>query len=335
MKLVARSGMATVVGLKTSGCLILQVGTRVCLCSKETQDFFHDLSFSGYANDNRTHFALWWRAFPRNVRILIDQWRQSPTFEFLTLKNSGNYKSRLRVFFVRSKDWSSSFRFALATENRSKRQTIAVSSEPKGTLWIYGDSLALRLHHSLLGQLLCTEVFLSCRYSYNWIYPLPGESEYVGKTQNDDLDFRPHLVLESIRNVLRNDDMQSGDSLLVLNLGLHFPIGINFTTYQKLITDVIKMLKHREQELGSKAKVIWKTMSAIHKENAGKPWNVTNWRFFTDQVKESSYLSSWSRTIIVIMIIIETSHDFHHITTIIIVMINITITMTTTKHSHV
>ena len=179
-----------------------------------------------------------------------------------------------------------------STENSSKTKTqakITFPNDRKGTLWIYGDSLALRLHNSLSSKLLCTKIFRACSRSYNWVYPIPYESEYVAKTKNDNFDFRPNLVLESIREVLLSERMTTADSLLVLNLGLHFPIGINFTTYQNLITDVIRLLRNREKELGSKARVIWKTMTAIHKEKVAKPRNKTHWRFFTDQVNYYHY----------------------------------------------
>ena len=115
------------------------------------------------------------------------------------------------------------------------------------------------------------------------------QTEKLGKTKNDNYDFRPNLILKSIREVLLSKGMTTADSLLVLNLGLHFPIGINFTTYQSLITDVIRLLKSREKELGSKARVIWKTISAIQKEIVKKPRNETFWRFLTDQVNYYHY----------------------------------------------
>lgn len=128
---------------------------------------------------------------------------------------------------------------------------------------------------------------MKCLVSYNWIYPV--KDERVSKEEDDDLDFRPQRVIGDILNVLRSPVMQGDESVLLLNLGLHFPISINFTTYQRLIGDLIHSLK--ETELDSqgkrapkyKAKIIWKTSSAIHKENALVK-NLTNWRFFTTQV---------------------------------------------------
>ena len=118
------------------------------------------------------------------------------------------------------------------------------------------------------------------------MYPVPNDNEALAKSLKDDLDFRPYIILDSIRNVLRGSLMQSPHSVLVLNLGLHYPPSINFTTYQKLIDDVIVMLHNRVKELGSSARVIWKTTTSIRKENENPPRNIASWRFFTEPVNK-------------------------------------------------
>ena len=129
---------------------------------------------------------------------------------------------------------------------------------------------------------------MQCLHSYNWIYPVTNE--LVDKEKDDDLDFRPEKVINDILRVLRRPLMQEEESMLLLNLGLHFPIGINFTTYQRLIGDLIGSLKETEVDSQGKsvpkykAKVIWKTLTAIHKENASVK-DKTNWRFLTTQVR--------------------------------------------------
>ena len=125
---------------------------------------------------------------------------------------------------------------------------------------------------------------MSCHRSYNWVYPVPFENEVLGKSLTDDFDFRPNIILDSIRNVLRYALMKSPHSLLVLNLGLHYPSNLNFTTFQKLMDDVIVMLRDREKGLGSNARVVWKTTTSIRKENENPPRNDTVWRFFTEPV---------------------------------------------------
>ena len=137
---------------------------------------------------------------------------------------------------------------------------------------------------------------MQCLLTYNWIYPIINEA--VSKELDDDLDFRPQEVIKSILGALRSPLMQREDSVLLLNLGLHFPIGVNFTTYQRLIRDLITRLKESKVDSQGKlvpkykAKVIWKTSSAIHKENA-LIQNKTNWRFFTTQVNETNTTSVW------------------------------------------
>lgn len=161
------------------------------------------------------------------------------------------------------------------------------SSSPevtKGSLWIYGDSLAVRFYNSVATTTLCQTLFRSCGYSYNWVYPIPNENEAVAKKLNDDFDFRPELVLESIRNVLRRDDMKTDESILILNFVLHYTMSLNFTTYQRLVDDVIVMLRNRWRDLGSNARIIWKTSTAIKKEHEPIPRNLTFKRFFTDPV---------------------------------------------------
>ncbi len=79
--------------------------------------------------------------------------------------------------------------------------------------------------------------------------------------------------------------MKSSQSLLLLNFGLHYPISINFTTFQTLIDNVIKMLSDRKKG----PRVIWKTTTAMHKENADPPRNITHFRFSTEQVGAGAY----------------------------------------------
>ena len=154
---------------------------------------------------------------------------------------------------------------------------------PRGTLWIFGDSIGCRLYRSLVKKTLCHEIFSACNCSYNWIYPVPHNNVTLGRTQNDNFDFRPEIVLDSLRDVLNTTTMKNPHSLLVLNFGLHYPISINFTTFQTLIDNVIRALNHREKGLGPK--VIWKTTTSMHKENADLPRNVTHFRFATEQVR--------------------------------------------------
>ena len=99
-----------------------------------------------------------------------------------------------------------------------------------------------------------------------------------------DFDFRPEKVLNAIRDVLHTTDLQQPSSVLLLNLGLHYPYSLNFTTFQKVLGMVINLLK----ETKYKAKVIWKSTTAIFKHK-GTKFNPTDKRFLTPQV--SAYFS--------------------------------------------
>ena len=165
--------------------------------------------------------------------------------------------------------------------------SLPIGYRPSGVLWIYGDSLAVRFLESVQSRFLCSRLYLGCGHSYNWIYPVISEA--VSKQEDDNLDFQPGKVIKTILSVLQRPEMQHQESVLLLNLGIHFPISVNFTTYQRLIGDLINTLKEtKDNSQGRrvpkyKAKIIWKSSTAIHKENANVK-NKTSWRFFTTQV---------------------------------------------------
>ena len=124
-----------------------------------------------------------------------------------------------------------------------------------------------------------------------WIYH--AHNEGLNIELESDLDFRPEKVIGIIADVLRRPEMQQKESALLLNLNLHFVGRINFTTYQKLIDDLIVVLKAKEPSEGErvpkyKARIIWKSSTAICKEKASS-FNKTNARFFTTQVCTLSF----------------------------------------------
>ena len=159
---------------------------------------------------------------------------------------------------------------------------------PSGTLLVYGDSLGVRLFGSLNSRAaLCKKLYKNCKNSYNWLYPVTDEQR--SREQNDGLDFNPVKVFDAIRTVLDRPKMQLKDSVLLLNLGLHYPVSVNFTTYQNVITDLIKILKEtevnsQEQRVPKyKTKIIWKSTTAICKHKSRDP-HKTDARFLTTQV---------------------------------------------------
>ena len=155
-----------------------------------------------------------------------------------------------------------------------------------GTLWIYGDSLGKRFYKSVRTRPLCKSLYQKCGNSYMWIYPALNKGLNIELER--DLDFRPEKVIETVVNVLRKPEMQKEESTLLLNLVLHFSKTVNFTTYQKLIDDLILVLKEKELIHGErvpkhKAKIIWKSSTAICKEQASSSKR-TDFRFYTSQV---------------------------------------------------
>ena len=80
--------------------------------------------------------------------------------------------------------------------------------------------------------------------------------------------------------------MQTEGSLVILNIGVHYPQSVNFTTFQGLIRNLIHSLKKGEENnMNHRAKIIWKTTTSIHRENFEKN-NVTSRRFMTAKVSE-------------------------------------------------
>ena len=101
--------------------------------------------------------------------------------------------------------------------------------------------------------------------------------------------FRPEKVIETVTDALHTPEMQQEESVFLLNLAVHYTKSVNFTTYQRLIDDVILVLKETELSHGEripkyKAKIIWKSSTAICKEKAKGSKKEKDFRFFTSQV---------------------------------------------------
>ena len=88
---------------------------------------------------------------------------------------------------------------------------------------------------------------------------------------------------------LDSPDLSSNHSVFVFNLGVHFSIWLNFTTYKDLIDSVIRMIRSSfADEHNNKPIVIWKTTTSIEKEKT-HPKNLTHWRFHTHQVQHYAF----------------------------------------------
>jgi len=110
---------------------------------------------------------------------------------------------------------------------------------------------------------------------------------------NDDNDFNQTIVLEEIKRVLSRSGMAGKQSVFFFNVGIHYSLVLNFTTYQRLIENVIALLKQgtgkeSNEALSSQALRIWRSSTAIERENLWKVLtgdNLTKWRFHTSPVR--------------------------------------------------
>lgn len=148
----------------------------------------------------------------------------------------------------------------------------------KGTLWIYGDSNGDFFFKLIRTRPLCRQTFQRCNSTYNWVYNLPGGNQTIGKLLNDDLDFSVDRILKEISEVLNDTTMRrDNQSVIILNLGLHYVQNINFTKYRELIDRTIQLFKGGEGgEVGDigrnyQGQMIWKTTSSMNREKFGDP----------------------------------------------------------------
>ena len=113
---------------------------------------------------------------------------------------------------------------------------------------------------------------------------------------NDSKDFNQSIVLEEIKQVFRNLPMRGNRSVFLFNVGIHYPISLNFTTYQLLIDNIAKMLTQetgtegKEKVLSGQTLSIWRSNTAIETEYLTKffpQFNFTaEWRFHTNPVRQ-------------------------------------------------
>ena len=88
-------------------------------------------------------------------------------------------------------------------------------------------------------------------------------------------------------NILDSPDMRGQNSVVLFNLGVHYIISLNFTTYRDLVDSVIILLRRKvDVQHNNKPIVIWKTTTSVEREKARK--DLTHFRFYTRQVTASS-----------------------------------------------
>ena len=140
-----------------------------------------------------------------------------------------------------------------------------------GTLWIYGDSVGDLFYKSISKRALCHEIFANCNHTYNWVYALKNMDITRAKTEWDNKDFSIDRIITELDNVL-SDPQMNDRSAIIINMGLHYVQGINFTSFRKLIDRTIDLLaSHKNSPHGFHGKTIWKTTTALFKERYGDP----------------------------------------------------------------
>lgn len=108
-----------------------------------------------------------------------------------------------------------------------------------------------------------------------------------------DNDFNQTIILEEIKRILTRPEMTGNHSVFFFNVGIHYSLVLNFTTYRRLIQSLITLLKR--DNLGSKALQIWRSSTAIEREHLKKLYagdNLTKWRFHTSPVIPFFYSQS-------------------------------------------
>ena len=110
---------------------------------------------------------------------------------------------------------------------------------------------------------LCTEIFKSCNLSKMWVYPYKEQVPPWDKK-----DFNDNIILDDLRGILERSDMKE-NSVMVLNLGLHYMESASLRDYQILLHKVVELLEEKDSntgELKHKTRVIWKTTTSLSKE---------------------------------------------------------------------
>ncbi|XP_032237149.1 uncharacterized protein LOC116618019 [Nematostella vectensis] len=159
-------------------------------------------------------------------------------------------------------------------------------SKGMGTLWSYGDSLNFNNYrYNFNTSRLCKHMFRQCRYNINFVYHIKYRAE-LDMTETDDLDFKVTRVLDHFRSVILAPDVNHVNSVIFLNMGLHYVMSLPLEQYKDLIQKTIAVIKEVSLDArGNSARsfkghVIWKTTTSINKQKA-KSLQATKWRFCT------------------------------------------------------
>ncbi|XP_047130300.1 uncharacterized protein LOC100205549 isoform X1 [Hydra vulgaris] len=207
------------------------------------------------------------------------------TFQTHTLHDIQKSKRLVNLFpCVINADCGMWFNGSFISQNgKNSSPTFLPMRKRNGTLWIYGDSLGKRLHDYVKIKPLCQELFLTCNYTYNWVYPLKENSHgFKEDWVFDDQDFNQTLHLNFIKNVIMNSYMRKKESVLLINFGLHLVKSLPMSKLKNLFNEFIIMLKELNTDPLKFPIVIWKTTTPPYQSHEPSK-NFRVMRFLTKQ----------------------------------------------------
>jgi hypothetical protein len=102
----------------------------------------------------------------------------------------------------------------------------------------------------------------------------------VEKYGNADVEYKPKITLDAIREVFLQPGMKSSNNLFFLNFNLHYARMLPFAQFKNFIGNLTYLLTKREKLFGSKARVVWRTTTAL------------NYRGISNRAWTSKYLTS-------------------------------------------
>ena len=101
-----------------------------------------------------------------------------------------------------------------------------------------------------------------------------------GKYGNLTAEFKPQMILDAVKELFEQPGMKSSNSLLIINLNVHHARFLPFARYKEFIGNLTYLLKNREKLFGSKARVVWRTTTAL------------TYTMKMDRLRASKYLTS-------------------------------------------
>ena len=158
-------------------------------------------------------------------------------------------------------------------------QFLSKKTQTEDVIFFYGGSVTVQFAHDNLylrkSYNVCDTVFKRCEIDYLQFYPMksrlhPNSFTYytyneLKKYGNTTKEFKPKIIIDSFEEVFRHSPgMDSPKSLFVLNLNVQLVRVITFAQYKDLIGNVTYLLVNREKLFGSKARVVWRTSTALN-----------------------------------------------------------------------